>query len=190
MPTIDTTPHGNHDAGHFTLRPASRADTPSLAFLGRESFCAAFGHLYRPEDLAMFLDDAYAEEAIAREIADPGTLLHLACDDTGLLAYCKLRLTSAWQEHSDAANPITLSQLYTRPELTGRGVGAALMDWALGEARGRGCDAIQLSVWSGNTAAQRFYARYGFEKIADIDFWVGSHRDDEFLYELRLGVGQ
>ena len=32
----------------------------------------------------------------------------------------------------------------------------------------------------------RFYARYGFEKIADIDFCVGSHRDDEFLLELRL----
>jgi ribosomal protein S18 acetylase RimI-like enzyme len=60
------------------------------------------------------------------------------------------------------------------------------MDWALGEAHRRGCDAIQLSVWSGNDGAQRFYERYGFRKIADIDFWVGRHRDDEFLYELRL----
>ena len=24
------------------------------------------------------------------------------------------------------------------------------------------------------------------EHVADIDFWVGNHRDDEFLYELRL----
>ena len=23
-------------------------------------------------------------------------------------------------------------------------------------------------------------------RIADIDFWVGNHRDDEYLYELRL----
>jgi len=22
--------------------------------------------------------------------------------------------------------------------------------------------------------------------VADIDFWVGDHRDDEFLFELRL----
>jgi hypothetical protein len=41
-------------------------------------------------------------------------------------------------------------------------------------------------VWSENRAAQRFYARYGFAKIADIGFMVGSHRDEEFLLELRL----
>jgi ribosomal protein S18 acetylase RimI-like enzyme len=70
--------------------------------------------------------------------------------------------------------------------MTGRGTGAALMDWALAEARARGCDAVQLSVWSENRAAQRFYARYGFAKIADIGFMVGSHRDEEFLLELRL----
>ena len=28
--------------------------------------------------------------------------------------------------------------------------------------------------------------RYGFAKVADIAFWVGNHRDAEFLYELPL----
>jgi len=41
-------------------------------------------------------------------------------------------------------------------------------------------------VWSENPGAQRFYQRHGFAKIADIDFGVGSHRDDEVLYEKRL----
>ena len=35
-----------------TLRPATPADAEALAALGRDSFVAAFGHLYRPEDLA------------------------------------------------------------------------------------------------------------------------------------------
>ena len=42
-------------------------------------------------------------------------------------------------------------------------------------------DEVQLSVWSGNHGAQRFYARYGFEKIADVTFKVGEQIDDEFL---------
>ena len=62
----------------------------------------------------------------------------------------------------------------------------ALIEWAIGEAQARGCDAVQLSVFSENFGAQRFYERYGFKKVADIDFWVGNHRDDEFLYELAL----
>ena len=49
-----------------------------------------------------------------------------------------------------------------------------------------GADEMQLSVWSGNHGAQRFYARYGFEKVADVHFWVGAHRDDEFLLSLML----
>lgn len=39
----------------LSLRPATAADAPALAELGRDSFTAAFGHLYRPEDLAAFL---------------------------------------------------------------------------------------------------------------------------------------
>jgi ribosomal protein S18 acetylase RimI-like enzyme len=65
-------------------------------------------------------------------------------------------------------------------------LGAALLDWAIGEARGWGADAVQLSVYSDNLGAQRFYRRNGFEHVADIDFWVGEQRDHEFLYELVL----
>lgn len=171
----------------FTLRPATPEDTEALATLSRESFCAAFAHLYREDDLRDFLVSAYAPEMIAAQIADPKRLYCLAvAEDGALLAYCKLVLESEYSQHSDARNPLGLGQLYTAPGMTGSGLGAALMEWALEEARERDCDAVQLSVWSENYGAQRFYQRYGFAKIADIDFWVGSHRDDEFLYELRL----
>ena len=157
--------------------------------MGRESFCAAFAHLYRAEDLAAFIEDVYSERAVAAEIADPAFIHHLAADtaDGPLTGFIKLRHPSGYAEHSDAANPIALGQLYTDPKRTGEGVGAALIDWAFAEARARGCDAIQLSVWSENLRAQAFYARYGFAKIADIDFRVGSQRDEEFLLEHRLG---
>ena len=170
------------------LRPAVPTDAAALARLGRESFCAAFAHLYRPEDLQAFLDTSYSESTVAGEIADPHIIHQLAADgpDGPLTGFCKLRHPSWYAEHSNARNPIALGQLYADPARTGEGIGAALMDWALDEAEGRGCDAIQLSVWSENTRAQAFYKRYGFVKIADIDFWVGSHRDDEFLFELRL----
>ncbi len=170
------------------LRSAVPDDASAIAALGRESFCAAFAHLYRPADLAAFLEEAYSNEAVAHEIVDPRIVHRLAADtpDGPLTGYCKLRYPSWYADHSDAADPIGLGQLYCHSSRTGEGIGAALMDWALAEARERGADAIQLSVWAENLGAQRFYARYGFHKIADIDFWVGEQRDDEFLYELRL----
>lgn len=170
------------------LRDARPADAAALARLGRESFCHAFEQLYRPEDLAVFLQQAYSEEAVAAEIADPAITHQLAedADGCGLTAYIKVKQPSPYADHSDAAAPLCLGQLYTDPARTGEGLGAALMEWCLALARSRGCDAVQLSVYSENYGAQRFYQRYGFGKIADIGFWVGEQRDHEFLYELRL----
>ena len=170
------------------LRPATLEDVESLARFGRESFCAAFAHLYRPEDLNPFLEQVYAPAAVAEEVGDDLHRHRLAVDPASgaLLGFVKIRVPSYYAEHSDAANPMALCQLYADPARTGMGIGAALMDWALGEARAGGHDAVQLSVWSENYGAQRFYARYGFAKIADIHFEVGDQRDEEFLFELRL----
>ena len=168
------------------LRDARPEDAAALAALGRDSFRAAFEHLYDPADLRTFLETVYNDDAVASEIADPRLLHRLAEDGGGLAGFCKIALDSGFREHSDAAQPIALSQLYTAPNRTGQGIGASLTAWALAEARLRGADAVQLSVWAENVRAQAFYARFGFKKIADIDFWVGNHRDDEFLLELRL----
>jgi ribosomal protein S18 acetylase RimI-like enzyme len=168
------------------LRPATLADVPALARLGRDSFVAKFGHLYRQEDLDAFLEMVFSDAAVAEEVAGDVCIHRLAWAGDQLAGYCKLRRLHNYPEHSDALNPVELGQLYTDPAMTGQGIGAELMQWAMAEARAGGHDAIQLTVWSENFGAQKFYARYGFAKIADIDFWVGNHRDDEFLYELRL----
>lgn len=170
------------------LRPASHQDAEPLARLGRESFCAAFEHLYDPADLQAFLTQVYSVKTVSEEIADPTITHRLAQDKKNgpLTGFVKMRAPSWYAEHSDAQNPIALGQLYTAPESTGRGVGAALMDWALEFARQQGHDAIQLSVWAENFGAQRFYQRYGFAKTADIEFLVGTQVDEEFLYEKRL----
>lgn len=164
------------------LRAASPSDAPALARLGREAFVAKFGHLYRPEDLAAFLNEVHSEAAVSAEIANPRVLYCLAEREGALVAWCKLGLACGWPQHARGTSAIELKQLYTAPGQTGGGLGAALMEWTFAEARAHGTDEIQLSVWSGNDGAQRFYARYGFAKVADIHFMVGQQRDDEFLF--------
>lgn len=164
------------------LRKATPADAAALAELGERSFVVKFGHLYRPEDLANFLAGSHSEAKAAREIADPQLRVMLAEQDGRLLGFCKLVMTCGWPEHARGARVIELKQLYTDPEATGQGIGARLMDWALAEAARYGADEIQLSVYSDNPGAQKFYSRYGFEKTADIHFMVGEQRDEEFLF--------
>lgn len=170
----------------FVLRAAQPADVPALCTLGRVSFVDKFGDMYRPEDLAAFLEEVHSPAVVAAELADPARRYRLAESGGALAGYCKLALPSTLPRHSDARRPIELKQLYTDPARTGQGIGAALMDWVMAEAQAERADEIQLSVWSGNSGAQRFYARYGFVRIADITFRVGDQIDEEFLFALRL----
>ena len=75
-----------------------------------------------------------------------------------------------------------LKQLYTAADATGMGIGSKLMDWAMDQFAVRGADEAQLSVYSENHGAHRFYERYGFAKVADITFKVGEQLDPEFLF--------
>lgn len=168
------------------FRPATPADAPALAKLGADTFVAAFGHLYRPEDLAAFLAEVHDEAAVAAEIAGDECTHRLVEHAGALVAFCKLRHPTKFGEYSDARDPIELGQLYALPGHTGHGIGAKLMDWALEIARAGGHDAVLLSVYAENFGAQRFYQRHGFGKIADITFKVGDHLDPEYLYELKL----
>ncbi|MBW8784953.1 MAG: GNAT family N-acetyltransferase [Novosphingobium sp.] len=166
----------------LVLRPATPADAAAVAALGRAGFTAAFGHLYQPENLAAFLADSHAEEVTRAQIDNPALRTMLAERDGALVGFCKLVLACGWPELARGHHAIELKQLYTAPDTTGGGIGTSLMGWALAEARAAGADEVQLSVWCGNTGAQRFYARHGFAKVGDVEFHVGSQVDHEFLF--------
>lgn len=172
----------------MNLRPATPADAPALAELGTASFVAAFGHLYEPEDLAAFLAEYRTPEKFRAHLADPPTMIQFAEVDGKPAAYCLIVRGETFEERPEPRpeRPVFISQLYCDGAMVGRGLGAALIEWAIAEARAWNADAMQLSVFSENFGAQRFYQRYGFAHVADIDFWVGNQRDAEFLYELAL----
>ena len=166
---------------------APRADeAAALAELGQASFVETFGHLYRPEDLAMFLRDIYATEVVAAQLQNPRILFRVAEEDGALVGYCKLGLDVSLDYDPGDKTVIELKQLYLMATHQGLGVAQALMDWTISEAEARGADEIILSVWAENARAQRFYSKYGFEWIADTYFMVGNHRDDEFLFAKKM----
>jgi ribosomal protein S18 acetylase RimI-like enzyme len=59
-----------------------------------------------------------------------------------------------------------LAELYVVPDLRRRGLGRALMDAALREARSRGADTMDIGVDEPDTAARRLYESLGFTNRA------------------------
>jgi len=169
-----------------TLRAATAADAPAISQLASEAFIAKFGHLYSKENLNRFLAESLSEAAIAAELAHPQRLWQVTDDGTRLTGFCKLSLNCGFPQHARGNKVMELKQLYTAADATGQGLGARLMDWAMARFVALGADEAQLSVYSENHGAHRFYQRYGFDKVADITFTVGDHVDPEFLFARML----
>lgn len=170
----------------MTLRLANSADAATIADLGRRAFVAKFGHLYSAENLARFLDDAHTQAKVLKELADPQVRVALIEQNSAIASFCKIIRASSLPTRTAAKSPMELKQLYTDPDLIGRGHGARLMEWALAQAQDWEADEMQLSVYADNPQAQAFYRKFGCEKVADIEFWVGDHCDPEFMFAVKL----
>jgi diamine N-acetyltransferase len=164
-------------------RDATVADAARLAALGARSFTETFGHLYTPANLAAFLQN-HTPEAWAAELGDAAYAVRIV-EDAGVAAgYAKLGPPKL--PFTPPTGAIELRQLYVLAPWHGAGVGAALMAWVLDEARARDARELYLSVFVDNLRAQRFYARYGFERVGAYAFMVGDHEDEDHVMRLAL----
>lgn len=174
------------DTASLTVRDAGAGDLHALVALSQKTFTDKFGHLYRPEDLAAFLEESHSEAAYRSYLASADSLIRVAEREDGQLgAYL---LCSPLTLPADRAKPgaVEMKRLYVDTPLQGQGLGSRFVEEALAWARRLGAPEMYLSVFSENYGAQRLYARYGWEKVAEFIFPVGAHEDLEFLMRLKL----
>lgn len=162
----------------ISYRDVTLDDAGMIARLFDRSFVETFGHLYKREDLDHFRA-GITTEAFAEEIADPAFALRVAEQDGQAIAFAKLGPPSLPVE--TPPNSIELWQIYVLGPWQGTGVSEQLYNWAIGEARRRGAEHLQLSVYVDNHRARRFYDRRGFVPVGRYDFMVGNHADEDII---------
>lgn len=129
-------------------------------------------HLANPKDagaIAGLLHDLHREfdeptpppselaERIRLLIDSGETLVLLADDGPGGLAVLRFR-PAIWS----AGLECYLAELYVVPQLRGQGLGRALMEAALAEARKQGADSMEIGVDEPDVVARRLYESLGF----------------------------
>ena len=166
-----------------TYRTAQPADAPHLAELGAHTFTDTFGHLYQPDDLALFLT-SHTPEAWAKELADPAFAVRVAEQGKRMIGYAKIGPPHLpFEPRGEAAE---LRQLYVVEAFKGEGIGRTLIDWVIDQGRERRADHLYLSVFTENHRARRFYERIGFEVEGSYAFMVGNHADEDIVMRLQL----
>ena len=79
-----------------------------------------------------------------------------------------------------------VNNVAVRPEFRGRGLGSALLEMTLKEARKRSATIAQLEVRAGNDAAQRLYQRCGFTVVGRRRNYYRQPTEDALLMSLVL----
>ncbi|WP_296599066.1 GNAT family N-acetyltransferase, partial [Phenylobacterium sp.] len=99
--------------------------------------------------------------AFERIEAEPRMLLAVAEDTDGAVVGT-LQLTFVPGLSNQGGTLALVSAVRISGTRRGQGLGGRMMEWAMAEARRRGCGIIELLTHNSRVDAQRFYARLGF----------------------------
>jgi GNAT superfamily N-acetyltransferase len=138
-----------------SLRRATMDDLPAVIRL----FALPDEGNLKNEDPSLPLDPRYAE-ALASIWDDPNNMLIVA--DVGGRVAGAFHLTIIQYVANLGGRVAQIENVIVDPDVRGRGVGEAMMRWAIEEARRRGCFRVQLTSNKVRARAHRFYARLGF----------------------------
>ncbi len=169
------------DSRQVTFGRATADDAARLAGLSSTAFTETFGHLYPPEDLRSFLAASHSEAAWEKALKDPQRAVWIAsvgdAQPVGYLSVgaCKLPVENLEPRAGE------IHQLYVLATHHKLRLGSRLMALGLEWLEDQGRAPLYVGVWSDNVGAQRFYARYGFERIGEYGFPVGRTVDREFI---------
>jgi len=171
--------------GNCTIRPVDSSEVETLAELGRRTFVAAFASGNAPDDLVSYVERAFAIERMATELAAPDCHFFFAEVEGEVAGYLKINTGDAQTEQIDGET-LEVERIYVDPRRQGGGVGKALLDFALEEARRRECGTIWLGVWENNAQAIAFYERQGFVPFGKHDFTLGTDVQTDILMRRAL----
>jgi len=94
--------------------------------------------------------------------ADPNIRLVVAQDGEGAVVGC-LQLCILPGLSSQGASRGLIEDVRVAAHCRSRGIGERMVQWAIAEARARGCKLVELLTHNSRVDAQRFYARLGFQ---------------------------
>jgi ribosomal protein S18 acetylase RimI-like enzyme len=103
-------------------------------------------------------------------------------DETVLAGYAYL----AWSRPPAVVTgptPLELKRVYIDTPWHGRGLAQTLMADVLRRATEYGAKTMWLSVWEHNFRAQAFYKKYGFSRVGEHVFPVGTDPQVDWLLE-------
>lgn len=170
----------------ISIIQANVSHIPLLTGISLQSFCEAFEKDNNPDDFKTYVNEAFNEDQIRKDLEAPGSIFYIAYYNGEVAGYARLRNSTEADDQFPGKKLIELHRLYALSKYIGRGIGKALMNHCLQEAKQNGYDLIWLGVWEHNEHARGFYKNFGFEKFSSHVFMVGNDPQTDYLLKKEL----
>ncbi|MBB4290582.1 GNAT superfamily N-acetyltransferase [Rhizobium leguminosarum] len=139
----------------FLIRQARKDDLPALVAIFAADAVGGHGDTTDPEAIQDYLG------AFAVIEASPDQTLYVAeCGGEVVGTFQTMVTTSLTGRGSSG---MIIEAVQTRADRRGQGIGAAMIEFAIAEAKGRGVRLVQLTSNALRKDAHRFYERLGFK---------------------------
>lgn len=171
-------------SSQLIIREAGPADAALIADLSRKTFFDTFAASNTAADMEKFMELQFSKEMLMEEVGQSGYRFFLAFSDKEPAGYIFLK--DRRHPLLPSADAIEVSRLYADKNFIGRGVGKALLQFAIDTAIAENKKHIWLGVWEHNQRAIRFYSSFGFVKFSEHDFLLGDDLQRDWLMQKSL----
>ena len=163
-----------------SFRECTLEDLEILQAFSRRLFFETFADMNTPENMAVYLDKAFAAEKIRAELSDENSVFYFLYRGGKLAGYLKLNEAPAQTDIHDEQS-LEIERIYVSKEFQGEGLGRCLMEKAVSTAIRRKKKYVWLGVWEKNEKALRFYKRNGFYQIGTHSFVMGDDEQTDYI---------
>ena len=163
-----------------SIKKCTLQDLELLCKISRETFYQTFADYNTAENMRAYLDSAYNEEKLYRELSNPNSSFFFVYVDERVAGYLKLNEFAAQTDINDI-DSLELERIYILKEFQGAGLGKDLLDYTISIAIEHGKKYIWLGVWEHNERAKHFYDKNGFYRIGAHSFVVGDDVQTDFV---------
>lgn len=162
------------------LKPCSAGDLAVLRELSVKTYYETFARLNTPENMADYLEEAFAPEQLKAELIDQNSQFYFLYADGQRAGYLKVNEAPSQTDINDP-DAMEIERIYVSSEFQGAGLGTYLMERALEMAGNRGKKYVWLGVWEKNEKALRFYKRNGFYHVGTHVFVMGDDPQTDYV---------
>lgn len=157
----------------------------ALKNIAIRTFDETFATTNSRENMEDYFTRCFNEQVLREELRNPESWWFFIESNGTLAGYLKVNVGRAQTELRED-DGFEVERIYVLKEFYGSGAGAALMEHAIEQGRGKGKKYLWLGVHEENYRALRFYEKYGLQEFDDHTFMMGKQPQRDVLLRMEL----